>query len=60
MNQPLQLKCPQCGKPSFNSRENLFRPFCSERCKMIDFGDWIEENHRIAGDDAGSIGEPEN
>ena len=27
-----------------------FRPFCSERCKMIDLGDWISENHRIPGE----------
>jgi endogenous inhibitor of DNA gyrase (YacG/DUF329 family) len=28
-----------------------WKPFCSERCKLIDLGDWIEERHRIPGDE---------
>jgi len=31
--------------------ENPWRPFCSERCKLIDLGDWIEERHRIPDSD---------
>ena len=27
---------------------NSFRPFCSERCKLIDMGAWFEENYRIS------------
>ena len=27
---------------------NKFRPFCSERCQMIDLGDWANENFKIA------------
>jgi len=30
--------------------ENKYRPFCSERCKLIDFGEWANERHTIAGD----------
>ena len=26
------------------------RPFCSHRCKTIDFGDWASENHKIEGE----------
>jgi hypothetical protein len=33
------------------SEASPFRPFCSERCKLIDFGAWADESHRIAGDD---------
>jgi hypothetical protein len=29
------------------SEKSPWRPFCSERCKLIDLGDWLEENHRI-------------
>ncbi len=28
---------------------NHFRPFCSERCQMIDLGTWASENYRVAG-----------
>jgi uncharacterized protein len=27
--------------------ENRFRPFCSERCKMIDLGQWATEGYRV-------------
>ena len=42
-----QLKCPICGKPV--SLEDPYVPFCSERCKLIDLGNWIEERYRIPG-----------
>jgi endogenous inhibitor of DNA gyrase (YacG/DUF329 family) len=29
---------------------NPYRPFCSERCKLIDLGAWADESHRIPGD----------
>lgn len=41
-----QIKCPQCGKLT-NWENNEFRPFCSERCRMIDFGAWIDEEYRV-------------
>jgi len=44
------LPCPQCQKPVQWRSDNPWRPFCSERCKLIDFGDWATENHRIPGD----------
>ena len=25
-------------------------PFCSERCKMLDLGEWLDEEHRIPGE----------
>jgi len=27
--------------------ENTYRPFCSERCKLIDLGDWAMEKFRV-------------
>lgn len=45
--------CPTCGKPSILSKENASRPFCSERCKLIDLGSWAAEDHKIAGDEIG-------
>ena len=47
---PLIVKCPTCGKPIEWTPEQLWRPFCSERCKLIDLGDWAAERHRIPGD----------
>jgi endogenous inhibitor of DNA gyrase (YacG/DUF329 family) len=46
-----KIKCPSCGKPMVWNTENPWRPFCSERCKLIDLGDWIEERHRIPDSD---------
>ncbi|MDX1915200.1 MAG: DNA gyrase inhibitor YacG [Methylophilus sp.] len=41
------VACPQCGADAEFSPENSYRPFCSERCKLIDLGDWANENYRI-------------
>jgi len=42
------IKCPQCRKPTA-WQENPFRPFCSERCQLVDLGRWADEDYRIAG-----------
>jgi endogenous inhibitor of DNA gyrase (YacG/DUF329 family) len=44
------LPCPHCGKAVPWTAESRFRPFCSERCKLIDLGAWASESHRIPGD----------
>lgn len=44
------VNCPQCGQAVEWRTDNKWKPFCSERCKLIDLGDWASENHRIAGD----------
>jgi len=43
----MKIKCPQCNQPSEWTPENEFRPFCSERCKLIDLGAWANEEHKI-------------
>ena len=40
------VKCPRCGK-EIEYEGNEFRPFCSERCKLIDFGSWADERYAI-------------
>ncbi len=52
MKQPRQVNCPHCQKTVQWCEESPFRPFCSQRCQLIDFGDWAEEKHRIAGEAA--------
>ena len=44
------VECPTCNRPAVWGPENPWRPFCSERCKMIDLGEWFEERHRIPDD----------
>jgi endogenous inhibitor of DNA gyrase (YacG/DUF329 family) len=46
------VKCPNCGKGTEYSG-NEFRPFCSERCKLLDLGAWADEQYNIPA-------EPEN
>ncbi len=39
--------CPRCKKPSL-WQDNPARPFCSERCKLIDLGAWANEDYKVA------------
>jgi len=41
------VSCPRCGAQVAWSTENPTRPFCSERCKLIDLGDWAMERYRV-------------
>ncbi len=41
------VACPNCGNLSEFSPSNAFRPFCSERCKLIDLGLWASEQYAI-------------
>ena len=42
------VPCPRCNKAVAWTKDNEFRPFCSDRCKNIDFGAWANEEYRIA------------
>jgi uncharacterized protein len=46
-NKIKQVPCPNCKAPSEFSPQNPYRPFCSERCKMIDLGEWANESYKI-------------
>ena len=41
------VACPNCGKNVLWTPENAWRPFCSERCKLIDLGAWASERYRV-------------
>ena len=43
----MQRKCPICGKPT-DSKQSADFPFCSERCKLLDLGNWASEKYRIS------------
>ncbi|MEJ2645846.1 MAG: DNA gyrase inhibitor YacG [Gammaproteobacteria bacterium] len=49
-NSPTIVSCPTCGQPVEWTPANTWRPFCSERCRLIDLGAWFEEEHRIPGE----------
>jgi uncharacterized protein len=44
------VTCPTCKRAVEWSTASRWRPFCSERCKLIDFGAWASEQHVIPGD----------
>jgi uncharacterized protein len=41
------MRCPICKKETF-WEGNPFRPFCCERCKLIDLDNWLSERYRIS------------
>ena len=41
------VKCPTCQKQVEWITSSSFRPFCSDRCRLIDLGDWASEKHAI-------------
>ena len=51
-----KLRCPQCGGESEWSKDNPYRPFCSQRCKLIDLGAWASESYRIPVKEPGPDG----
>ena len=46
------VKCPNCRKET-PWEGNPYRPFCSERCRLIDLGAWAQERYRIPAEDVG-------
>ena len=41
------VQCPTCGGDVPWVAESRFRPFCSERCRLIDLGSWADEKYRV-------------
>ena len=45
---PAIVTCPQCEKEVLWDKEaSPYRPFCSERCKLVDLGQWASESYSI-------------
>lgn len=40
------VRCPICKRETVYEG-NEFRPFCSERCKLLDFGAWANEEYNL-------------
>ena len=43
------VNCPQCKKPVAAEAKSF--PFCSERCRLVDLGNWLDGRYRIASTD---------
>lgn len=54
----LKVRCPRCGE-RVAYQDNPYRPFCSEKCRLIDLGRWAEGEFRIPGAPAAPT-EPED
>jgi len=52
---PTCVACPTCAKTVEWTDEHRWRPFCSERCKLVDLGNWLDESHRITGEEHASL-----
>jgi len=46
-----EVPCPTCGKPVPWTEASRWRPFCSERCRLIDLGEWVDETRRIPAEE---------
>ncbi|MDY0398097.1 MAG: DNA gyrase inhibitor YacG [Desulfuromonas thiophila] len=57
-NNVLKVRCPICGT-SCLWQDNPWRPFCSERCRLLDLGNWAAGDYRIAGAAASPIEDEE-
>jgi endogenous inhibitor of DNA gyrase (YacG/DUF329 family) len=44
---PATVACPNCGVDVVWTSESRYRPFCSERCRLIDLGAWANEEYRV-------------
>lgn len=42
-------RCPTCRQAT-PWEENRFRPFCSDRCRVLDLAAWADERYRIPGE----------
>jgi endogenous inhibitor of DNA gyrase (YacG/DUF329 family) len=52
MGAPPDLACPTCQRQLTWTPEFPFRPFCSERCKMVDLGAWFAEERSVPSEEA--------
>lgn len=52
------VPCPACGANSRYGPDNPFRPFCSERCRLMDLGAWADERFRLQAQPSEADQEP--
>jgi hypothetical protein len=53
----MKIRCPICKRLT-TWEENPFRPFCSQRCKLMDLGKWATEGYRVEPSEPSEPAEP--
>ena len=51
LSSPKTYPCPRCKKLT-TWQDNAYKPFCSDRCKLIDLGAWANEEYRVAAEES--------
>ena len=51
--------CPQCKKTTSLGPDNGWRPFCSQRCKMLDLGEWFSGGYAVAAEEGSEGADPD-
>jgi endogenous inhibitor of DNA gyrase (YacG/DUF329 family) len=54
----MNVACPTCKKQLEWIPENIYRPFCSKKCQLIDLGEWFDETRRLEGEVVTSENQP--
>jgi endogenous inhibitor of DNA gyrase (YacG/DUF329 family) len=50
----IKVKCPKCKTEYLYDVTSAHRPFCSERCRLIDLGAWAEMAYKMPTNEAPS------
>ncbi len=51
----MKVKCPRCKVETEYDKANSFRPFCSDRCQLIDLGAWAEGSYKIPTQESAEV-----
>lgn len=52
------IKCPTCQQPT-RWQDNPYRPFCSNRCRLLDLGCWADEEYRVPAENQAGMSDEE-
>jgi Uncharacterized protein conserved in bacteria len=55
-----QVNCPTCQKIVPWTEEEIYRPFCSKKCQLIDFGEWAAERYTIPEEEGEAPDDPKD
>ncbi|MEM7475002.1 MAG: DNA gyrase inhibitor YacG [Planctomycetota bacterium] len=47
LDDTFRARCPSCDMLVDSSESRKFLPFCSERCRLVDLGRWLNEEHTL-------------
>jgi uncharacterized protein len=54
---PATLRCPICNRKVSFDDPNM--PFCSDRCRVIDLGNWASETYRVESTQKNELESPD-